>query len=128
MTHVVRCLDSVRLDPMTPALVRMFSVLEQAAQRLKRDLMVTCGRDGHPPTSAHFRGMGLDIRTKDLSEAQVSTLFDFVRDTLGPEFYVQYEVKKKPTGFLAAIATVNPQASAEHMHAQVRKGLAQWPT
>lgn len=126
MTYVVRCLDSVKLDPMTPALARLISVLEQAAQRLKRDLVVTCGREGHDATDPHTRGMALDVRTRDVADGPLLALLDFLRTALGPAWTVLYEVPTRPTGVRGQGAWVNPKASAEHCHIQPLKGTV-WP-
>lgn len=127
MTPVVRCLDSVKLDPMTPALVRLLSVLEQAAQTLKRDLVVTCGREGHAPTDPHSRGLALDVRTRDIADGPLIALLAFLRERLGPAWTVLYEVPVRPAGVRGQGAWVNPKASAEHCHIQPVKGTS-WPT
>lgn len=124
--NVVRCLDSVKLDPLTPALARLISVLEQAAQIVKRDLVITCGREGHAATDPHSLGMGLDVRTRDLPDGPLLALLAFLRTTLGPAWTVLYETPLRPAGVRGQAAWVNAKASAEHVHIQPIKGSV-WP-
>ena len=127
MTFAVRCLPSVVMTPRTPALDLLLSVLQQGAELLKRDLTVTCGREGHGPDDPHSKVQALDVRSRDLAEGQIVALYEFLRKTLGPKWTVLYEVPAKPKGFLAGIAYVNPKASAQHFHIQPVKGTS-WPT
>lgn len=128
MTPCVRFKTGVTLgDPPTPCQVRMLSVFDQGAKLLGAELWVTSGRDGHTAGS-HPKGLALDLRTGDLSEAQTLTLFNFVRKTLGPDFTVLYERKARPLGVLDPITTVNPAATAPHVHAQLKIGVTSWPT
>lgn len=125
----VTFLPSVVLDPRTAAHDHMLAALEDASALIKVDLVVTCGREGHPPTDPHTRGLALDVRSRNLGEGQISVVYDRLRLRLGPCWTVLYEVKTKPAGaLLRAIAYVNPGASAPHFHLQLRKGLTQWTT
>jgi hypothetical protein len=121
ITPVLRFAPSVTLDPPTPAWARILAACDQAVRLLGRDLTVTCGREGHAQTDPHTRGSAIDVRTRDLPEATILTLYDFLKAQLGTAFTVLYEVKAKPNGVLAAIAYVNPDATAQHLHIQVRK-------
>ncbi len=115
------------MAPLTPALLRLIGVLDQAVRLLGRDLTITCGRDGHQAADPHSRGMAVDVRTRDLPEATILTLHLRLREWLGPLWTVLYEVPTKPTGVLASIAYVNPEASAAHLHLQPKKGT-EWPS
>jgi hypothetical protein len=110
------------MDPLTPAGIRIVSALDSAAQRFKRDILVTCGREAHPPTDPHSRGEALDIRTLGWPEMAIVSVYNHLREHLGAAFTVLYEVKVKPNGVLGGIAYVNPDATAEHIHIQTRKG------
>ena len=122
----VRVKDGVVLHPLTPALIRLLAVTDQAVRVLGRDLTVTCGREGHSVTDPHTRGEAIDIRTRDLPEGTIFTLVNWLRTALGPAWTVLYEVKEKPNGVLASMAYVNPDASAAHVHIQPRKNTS-WP-
>ncbi|WP_460292378.1 hypothetical protein, partial [Bacillus cereus] len=63
MTAVVRLKPGVKLDGLAPAGIRILAAIDAAAQVLKRDLTVTCGTEGHPPTDPHTCGEALDLRT-----------------------------------------------------------------
>ncbi len=122
MTPCVLFKDGVTLgDPPTSCQVRILSAYDQGARLLGVPLTVTSGRDAHT-TGSHPKGLALDIRTENLSEAQTLTLFNFVRKTLGPDFTVLYERKAKTAGVLGPITTVNANATAPHIHAQLRIG------
>lgn len=118
--------DGVRIDPLTPALARLIAVVDDCARTLGRSLTITCGREGHPADDPHSRGAALDLRSSGLPDAILLTLHQQLRDRLGSAFTVLYEVKTKPAGVLGSIAYVNPDATAAHLHLQVRKGT-EWP-
>lgn len=123
----VTFLPSVVLDPRTAAHDHMLAALEDASALIKVDLVVTCGREGHPPTDPHTRGQALDIRSRDLGEGQIWSVYDHLKRTLGPKWTVLYECKSKPKGFLGSFAYVNPKASAAHFHVQPLKGTIWTP-
>lgn len=115
-------------DPPTEAQTCLLSACQRAARLFGRDVMVTAGRNNHDAESAHGRGRALDIRTRDWSEADTVALYDFLVETLGGDFYVQVEAKVTPvSAALQAVTVVSPQASASHIHAQVRRGMPVWP-
>ncbi len=127
MNPCVRFKDGVTLHGLKPAGARILSVIDQAAVLLDRDLTVTCGTEGHPVLDPHTRGEALDVRTKDLPQATILTLVNWMIKRLGPDFSVLYEVPQKPIGVLATVAFVNPTATGQHCHIQLRKGLGVWP-
>lgn len=110
-------------DPPTACQTRILAALDGAAGLLRHDLTVTCGREGHPLTDPHTRGLALDVRVQDLSEAQILALVDAVQQRLGAAFTVLYEIPVRPVGVLASIAYVNANATGPHCHVQLRKGL-----
>mgnify|MGYP007100068665 CR=1 FL=1 len=124
---VVLTLPSVRLTGLRAAGIRILAAVDSAAQLLKRDLTVTCGVEGHPPTDPHTQGAALDLRTKDFLECTVLALVAALKKTLGPDFTVLYEVPSKPLGVLASIAYVNPDATAPHVHVQLKRGFGPYP-
>ncbi len=114
----VRLLPKVRLDPVTPAHIVMLAVLDAAAVARGRDIWVTCGREGHDMTSGHTKGRALDVRTKDVPDAERHWLLQFVQHAL-PEYARDW--------FAQLEDETTPGASAPHLHLQVRKHLVVWP-
>lgn len=110
---------TVKLDPIAPAGGAILAALALAATTIKRDLTVTCGAEGHPPTDPHSRGEAYDARVAGLPEATIYALISSLKATLGPRFTVLYETPTKPMGILASMAYVNPHASAPHLHIQL---------
>jgi len=125
--NCVRFKSGVTLNGLQPAGARILSVLDRAAVFFQRDLTVTCGTDSHPADDPHTLGRAFDIRTRDLPQATIVTLIPWLQKSLGPDFTVLYETPTKPVGFLASLAFVNPSATSEHCHIQVRKGYGEWP-
>ena len=120
---MIRFKAGVTLAPPTACQSRILSALDRASGQLHHDLTITAGRDGHPLTDPHAKGLAFDVRALDLSEAQILTLHSALTWDLGPEFTVLYEVPSKPNGVLAQIAYVNPAATGAHVHVQLKKGV-----
>lgn len=126
MIPVVRCLPSVELTGLAPAGIRILAAIDRMTTILGHDLTVTSGLDSHT-SGQHPKGQALDVRTKDLTEGVILALYHGMKKALGPDFTVLYEVKTKPLGVLGQIATVNMNASAPHIHAQLRKDFGPYP-
>ena len=110
-----------------PGGIRILSAIDQAAQALGQDLLITSGADSHS-TGRHAVGEAYDIGTKTLDVATILRLFDFLQKTLGDRFTVLYESPTPPIEFmLVRIATINPHATGEHLHCQVRRGTTYPP-
>lgn len=127
MTPVLDFAPGVTLNGLKPAGARILAALDGATFAMKRNLLVTCGTNGHPPTDPHTLGAALDVRTKDLPEATILALVQWLRKALGPDFTVLFEVPSKPVGVLASIAYINPVATGPHIHIQLRKGFGPYP-
>lgn len=123
----LRAKDSVDFAVIAPGGFRILAALDAATTLLGRDLVITAGTDSHPQPSAHNRGEAYDVRVSDMPEGTILALLDFLRLRLGANFTVLYEAPTRPTGLLANQTSVNPAATAPHLHLQVRKGVA-WPT
>ena len=118
---------SVRLDPPTPALARLLAACDQLARMLGVNVLVSCGREDHPPVDPHTQGRALDLSVANFTNDQTLQALKFLSSVLGDSFYVQYEVPATPVnGALKNVAIVNSGATAPHLHVQVRKGVA-WP-
>ena len=70
-----------------------------------RDCIITSARDGkHSTNSLHYVGKALDMRTRDLTDAQIQALAGELREWLGPDFDVVVErthihVEYDPKGY-----------------------------
>jgi len=103
------------LDAQSDALV--------SAGTLQAPLVITCGCEGHGPTDPHTLGHALDVRTDDLTPAQIRAVYVALVEALGRQFTVLWEVAPGATvpPELADLAYVGP-VTAPHLHLQVRKG------
>jgi hypothetical protein len=122
---------TVTMDPMTEALLYLVGVLGQTVSRCGVSLVITCAREGHPATDPHSRGQALDVSVHNLSAPMIVRVKGFIESLLGPTWTVLFECP--PTAAptvdepqLVGIATINPGASARHIHMQPKKGTA-WP-
>jgi hypothetical protein len=88
----------------------ILSAIQQCAERLALDLVITSACDGEHsgPADPHHRGEAYDIRTHNFTPDQKSGVLANLMSTLGwDRFY----------GFLESPGTDN-----EHIHVQVKKG------
>lgn len=119
---VLRAEPDVEFRRIAPGGFRILAALDHATSVLGRDLVITSGTDSHG-AGRHPVGEAFDVRTRDLDVPSIVRLLRVVQDGLGPRFTVLYETPVPPTDpILARFATVNPHATGEHLHAQVRKG------
>lgn len=124
MINCLRRKPGVRLDGLEPGGFAILSALEQTARAVEIDLTISCGTDGHSPSDPHTLGNALDVRTIDLTPALVLAVLQSI-DTLldGQLFFWQYECPQVPDDpGLRAVAVVSHQATAPHVHVQVRRG------
>jgi hypothetical protein len=109
---MVTCKDGVRVKRLTPALLRILTVVEAADRQFPEGMVITSVNDSrHADGSAHYRDEALDLRCNDRPRHVDLELCRFLEATLGPRFLVLYE----------GAGTTN-----EHIHIQLRKG-AHWP-
>lgn len=114
---------SVRFDVIKPAGFRILSAIDQAAQHVGVDLVITAGTDSHQLPDPHVTGEAYDVSVKGLSAQQIADVKASLTTTLGPLFTVLYEVPATPSDpTLRAIAYVNTAASGAHVHIQRKKG------
>ena len=92
----------------TPALFRMLEVLKDTSLSVGVPLTITSGSDGDHsgPTDPHKTGEAIDVRSHDLTQEQKTAFLYYMRNGLGPLFYVFLESPGKPN---------------EHFHCQRRK-------
>lgn len=111
-----------------PGGFRILAALDHATQVIGHDLTITAGTNDHT-TGRHPKGEAFDVRVKDLDVPQTLRLRQVLQSSLGPRFTVLYETPTKPSDpMLAAIATINPDATAPHLHIQVRRDISYPPT
>ena len=125
--YVVRVKPGVRFDRLAPAGVHILSALDLAVGVVGCDLEISCGTEGHPPDDPHTLGEAFDVSVEHLEPPTILRAMGWLRARLGEAFYLQYETPHPVTeGPLAAIAVVNPNATAPHLHVQRRRGTV-WP-
>ncbi len=107
------CLPTVRVTIVTGALARILAAI--AAEPI--DHVITAIADGvHNHVSAHYRGEAVDLRTRTLSPADLHATIARLETALGADYLVLYE---RPGD--------TPATSAEHLHVQLRRALANAP-
>lgn len=121
MTPVVRTKPGVQFKVIAPAGFAILASIHTSAQRLKRDLTITCGTEDHSPLDPHTLGEAYDISVGGLKEDDIRSLHNSLSQQLGPAFTVLYEVAAPVAGNLASLAYVNSAASGPHIHIQRRK-------
>lgn len=126
--HVVRVKASVRFDHIAPAGFVVLAAIHSATVVLGADLMITCGTDSHPADDPHTLGEAYDVSVATFTVDELLTARAFFLKALGPAFTVLYESPFVPSDArLAAIATINPAATAPHLHVQRKKGTVYPP-
>lgn len=124
MSYVVWFKEGCQTHIITPSGVRILSALEQCAQILEQDMVITCGCDSHPPDDPHSKGQAFDVRSHDLTPAKKTQLLASMMQTLseGPADTVTPKdggyVTKYFFGWLE-----HPGADNEHFHWQQRNGV-----
>lgn len=105
-----------------PGGIRIVSAIDQATLAIGQSLLMTSAADSHT-SGRHPTGEAYDVSTNELDVATVLRLYDFFQKKLGERFTVLYESPVQPLEFmLRKIATINPDATAEHFHLQPKKG------
>jgi hypothetical protein len=104
----LRTKPDVRFEVITPALIKILTVLERIAQLAKTDITITSGTDGHHMIgSKHYIGHAVDIRSRTLARAQKEVILHELKKRLGdgydvvdefnpPHIHIEYD--PKPSG------------------------------
>lgn len=117
-----------KFEAIAPGGFRILAALDHATQVIGKDITLTAGTNDHS-IGKHPIGEAYDVRVRSFDVPTILRLRQVLQATLGPRFTVLYETPTKPGDpVLAAIATINPDASAPHLHIQTRKGLNYPPT
>ncbi|MGD9854841.1 MAG: hypothetical protein AB7U20_07800 [Planctomycetaceae bacterium] len=129
MTPVLRCRDGVVLTGLAPGGLRIIAALDIVCQRLGKDLWITSAVREN--SAAHARGTAIDVsvvgdygkKEDDLTPTEIVALVQNLRVNLGSRFTVLFEMPTMPKDpSLRLVVTINPKATAPHVHVQVRKG------
>jgi hypothetical protein len=122
----------VRVDPLTEVHVHLLAAFDRAASACQVPLVITCGREDHPPGDVHTLGQAFDVSVRGLSAPMIVHVKGFLEATLGPLWTVLFECPPEdaPTADepqLTPIVTINRGATARHLHCQTKKGTI-WPS
>lgn len=121
--YYVRTKPGVKFDPLAPAGIRILAALWVVAQKLERDLLVSCGSEAHTAPSRHVVGEAVDLSVAGMESLAIVELRWALLEALGPEFSVLIEA---PAPFMDSVlrpyVTLNAKATALHIHIQPRKG------
>jgi hypothetical protein len=87
----------VEFGGFTRELLTILQACLDCAILLDLNLTITSGSDGtHMKGSRHYTHQAIDLRSKNLTEAQKSKLGSLLRAKLGPRYLVLLEAKGKP--------------------------------
>lgn len=112
----------------TPAGTRILSMLDRVSQIYRISLEITAGTNDHVLPDVHAKGLAFDVSVRALESVIVVQLYHSLTQLLGSEFTVLYECPTRPDEpNLAAIVTVNPSATAPHLHLQLSNHVPIWP-
>lgn len=109
--NVLRVNPGVEFLTIAPGGFAILASLEQTAQLVGHDIVITSACDGKHsgPDDPHHRGMAYDIRTHDVPDKTdlLETLESILADYGADRFYAFIE---------------DPGTDNEHIHVQVKKG------
>lgn len=128
--YYVRTKPGVKMDPLAPAGIRILAAVWVVAQKLKRDLLVSCGSEDHTPPSRHVAGEAIDVAVKGMDDTFILALRKALMEELGVDFTVLLEDRpplSKVSDALRPYVTLNSKATALHMHLQPRMGTTYPP-
>ena len=83
----------VRITGMRPEILLAAVAAERVYQAAGHDMVITACVDGkHVAGSLHYTGAAIDVRTRDVAPAEVTKLIARIKDCLGDDFDVVFEV------------------------------------
>ena len=119
---VVRVKPGVTFRMGSPGGFRILAAISGLAVFLGKDVTITCGSDSHPAADPHTLVDAYDSRTLGETDETIKRMLLWLRHDLGPLFTVLCERPVDVTeGPLVGLVTVNPLASGQHLHAQVKR-------
>lgn len=120
--NALRTKEGVQFARIAPAGFRILAALQTAVAVFERDLVITCGTEGHGSADPHTLGEAYDVRAQGLPVETTLALVSYWKQQLGAAFTVLYECPQRPSGPLADVAYINPHATAPHFHLQRKAG------
>ena len=128
MTPIVTTKDGCEFARIAPGGFALLAGIWLACHHLNLNLEITAGTNDHV-TGRHPAGEAYDLSTHGLGAAQIAALVATLKTFLEPaQFGIWYESAIMPTDArLRPISFVNPDATAPHLHLQVRKGTTYPP-
>ena len=85
--------SGVRLIGLQPQMVLAYGIIEPILRKYNQPAVITSGSDGHHSNrSRHYSGQGLDFRTRDMEVSNRSKATAEIKEALGEEFYVAFEI------------------------------------
>ena len=84
--------STARISGLRPEMVLGLFIMDGVFKSHGSELIITSALDSkHGYGSLHFRGDGVDLRTRHLQEHAVGPIIDEMKDKLGPDFDVVLE-------------------------------------
>ena len=89
----MRIKAGVPVGGIQPEMTLALMIIEPILLKHGQELVVTsCTDSQHSNNSRHYIGYGLDLRSRDVPEAARERVAQDMRDVLGAEYYVAFEV------------------------------------
>jgi hypothetical protein len=90
MDNNMRCKSGVKLNGIKPEMLVALMVAESVYNERQNELVITSVVDGkHSPTSLHYVGYGMDLRTRGLVSPE--SVAGDIKESLTDEFDVIFE-------------------------------------
>ena len=84
--------NGVDLRGLTPQMAIAYTIASRIYNTRGYECVITSGSDGkHMPTSLHYQGKALDLRTRDLQEQTKVAIVEKLKEALGSQFDVVLE-------------------------------------
>jgi hypothetical protein len=115
---VLSAKTGVNLNGLAPEGYVILGAVERATRVFNVSLVITSAARPDDTDSQHGVGKALDVRTSNLTDAQIIALYWWFTVELGPEYRVLFETPSPASlpADLRAIAFYNAGASANHFH------------
>lgn len=86
--------SGVSLLGLKPEMIVALIIADKIIDRYGAKCVITSGVEGKhsKKTSKHYCGYGLDLRSRDIAEDEREDCAEDIRDALGSEYYVAFEV------------------------------------
>ena len=85
--------SGVRLTGLQPQMVLAVFIAEKVYQKYGVECVITSGVEGkHSGTSRHYLGYAIDLRTRDFNPADIPKVLEELKEALGDDYYVAFEV------------------------------------